>query len=380
MISRVTAPARVKFWKSLSAFSLVLFYTGVFCLFATAGFLSMMTKTIRLGGMEILCNVLLCGGMAVLYVMAAIQRKYIVMPLIAFAQVGGLVWLAKVYVHSDTLANRSSRLPSQLLWLGLEGAITLTLGYMLLLVFISREGSRYFRTYAEIEMARQLHQELVPEIHRRIGDFDIYGASLPSGEVGGDLVDLVESGDEWTAYVADVSGHGVSPGVLMAMFKATVHTLIQNGCDPALLLEGAHKTLYPLKTSNMFVTAGFLQARGDRMELSLAGHPALLHFQRKTGSVCEYPPQDLPLGILPVQSFTAQTIDCRQGDIALLLTDGITEVAGQNETELGAEPIKSGLRQWADLPLPEVFRNIRELALRFGKQLDDQTMLLVRRL
>ena len=64
----------------------------------------------------------------------------------------------------------------------------------------------------------------------------------------------------------------------------------------------------------------------------------------------------------------------------LLLTDGITEVAGQNEAELGAEPIKSGLRQWADLPLPEVFRNIRELALRFGKQLDDQTMLLVRRL
>ena len=183
----------------------MLFYSGVFCLFATAGFLSMMTKTIRLRGMEILWNVLLSGGIAVLYAMAAIQRKYTLMPLIAIAQVGGLVWLAKVYAHGDTLLNRSSRLPSQLLWLGLEGAMTLTLGYMLLLAFISREGSRYFRTYAEIEMARELHQELVPEIHRRIGDFDIYGASLPSGEVGGDLVDLVESGDEWTAYVADVS-------------------------------------------------------------------------------------------------------------------------------------------------------------------------------
>ena len=46
---------------------------------------------------------------------------------------------------------------------------------------------------------------------------------------------------------------------------------------------------------------------------------------------------------------------------------------------LGIDPIKSGLRQWADLPLPEVFKNIRELAIHFGKQQDDQTMLLVRR-
>ena len=44
------------------------------------------------------------------------------------------------------------------------------------------------------------------------------------------------------------------------------------------------------------------------------------------------------------------------------------------------EPIKAGLRQWADLPLPDVFHNLRKLALDFGKQQDDQTMLLVRRL
>lgn len=339
----------------------------------------MMTKTIRLSGMEILWNVLLSGGIAVLYAMAAIQRKYTLMPLIAIAQVGGLVWLARVYVHGDTLLNRSSRLPSQLLWLGLEGAVTLTLGYMLLLAFISREGSRYFRTYAEIEMARELHQELVPEIHRRIGDFDIYGASLPSGEVGGDLVDLVESGDEWTAYVADVSGHGVSPGVLMAMFKATVRTRIQSKCDGENLLEAVHQTLYPLKTNNMFVTAGFLHTRPCGLTLFLAGHPALLHFHRHTAEICEYPSQDLPLGILPVQSFTARNIDCQPGDILLLLTDGFSEVSNREGTELGVEPIKSELSRWADLPLPHLFQNIRELALRFGKQQDDQTMLLVRR-
>lgn len=360
--------------------SLTLFYAGVFCLFATIGFLTLMMRTYRLGWIESSSTVLLCSGVAVLFAMAAVKRKYLLMPVIAAAQIAGFTWLAQVFGHSAGAAQTGSQLQAQLQFLGLGGAITLSVGYALFLVFFSREGVRYFRAHTEIALARELHQALVPEIQRTIAPYEIYGASIPSGEVGGDLVDLVEGNNEWIAYVADVSGHGVSPGVLMAMFKATVRSRILTGKDGAGLLEGVHQTLYPLKTNNMFVTAGFLQAHEDRMELSLAGHPALLHFQRRAGSVCEYPPQDLPVGILPVQSFTARSIDCRQGDILLLLTDGITEVAGQDEAELGVDPIKAGLRQWADLPLPEVFGNIRELALRFGKQLDDQTMLLVRRL
>jgi len=340
----------------------------------------LMMRTYRLGWIEVSSVVFLSGGVAVLYAVVAVKRKYVLMPLIAAAQIAAFTWLAHVFAHAAGAVLAESPLQSQLQFLGLGGILALSAGYALFLVFFSREGVRYFAAHTEIALARELHQALVPEILRRIGPYEIYGASIPSGEVGGDLVDLVEGNNEWIAYVADVSGHGVSPGVLMAMFKATVRSRILTGNDGIGLLEGVHQTLYPLKTNNMFVTAGFLQAQGERIELSLAGHPALLHFQRSTGSVCEYPPQDLPLGILPVQSFSAQTIDCRQGDILLLLTDGITEVAGQNEAELGAEPIKSGLQQWAGLPLPEVFRNIRELALGFGKQLDDQTMLLVRRL
>ena len=165
----------------------------------------------------------------------------------------------------------------------------------------------------------------------------------------------------------------------MAMFKATVHTLILNGCEGARLLEGVHRTLYPLKTSNMFVTAGFLQASAGRLSLSLAGHPGLLHWQASLGRTCEYAAQDLPLGILPQQSFTTRGIVCEPGDILLLLTDGITEVEDRQGIELGVQPIKAGLQRWGELPLPELFRRIRELATRAGKQQDDQTMLLVRR-
>lgn len=370
---------RAEFWKSVPLPSLIVFYAGIFWIFATIAILVMMTRTTHITAAQISSYVFLCGGVAVLLAMAALRRKYILMVPIAVLQVAGFQWLERAIARGPRLLDPASGLPSQLQTLGLIGSLTLGAGYSCFFVFFNREGVRYFGAHTEIALARELHQALVPEIHRRIGGFEIYGASVPSGEVGGDLVDLMESADGWTAYVADVSGHGVSPGVLMAMFKATVHTLLLNRCDGARLLDGTHEALYPLKTSNMFVTAGFLQYRASRLSLLLAGHPALLHFQAREARTIEYPPQDLPLGILPQQSFTTQEIDCEPGDILLLLTDGITEVADRRGVELGVEPIKSGLQQWAELPLPQLFQNIRGLATGVGKQEDDQTMLLVRR-
>jgi len=47
--------------------------------------------------------------------------------------------------------------------------------------------------------------------------------SSPSGDVGGDLIDLAGDADKWVAYVADVSGHGVAPGVSWHGEKRRAH-------------------------------------------------------------------------------------------------------------------------------------------------------------
>jgi len=377
-MGRSAAPTRIQFWRTVPASSLVLFYAGVFWLFAVLGFLTLIDDTSRLNWQQASLNVLLSGGTAVLFAITAIRQKYLLMPLIALVTLPAFRWLAREIHKNPSVADIAS-LESQVKYLVFGGSFALAAAYTFFLVFFSREGTRYFRAHAEIALARELHQALVPVIQRTIGDFEIYGDSLPSGEVGGDLVDLVENADGWTAYVADVSGHGVSPGVLMAMMKASVRSRILAGSDGESLLQGVHETLYPLKTANMFITAGLLEARNGRLRLSLAGHPALLHFQAQTAQVCEYPSMDLPLGILPEQTFGIREIECRPDDILLLLTDGITEVSNREGEELGAEPIKSALQRGPKLPLPELFQQIRQLSLDFGKQQDDQTMLLVRR-
>jgi hypothetical protein len=370
---------RGEFWKSVPPRSLAMFYGAIFTLFATLGFLSLMMRTVQLSPLHIFLGVLFSGGFAMLFAYAALQKKYKLMPFIIVAELGGFEMLSRMFRNEAGLVPPGSAIGDQLHLLGIGGVVTLSIAYSLFLFFSGREGERFFRTHTEIALARELHQALVPAVQMTVGAYEIYGASIPSGEVGGDLVDAVTHGDDWTAYVADVSGHGVAPGVLMAMFKASVRSRIIAGCDGAGLLEGVHQTLYPLKTSNMFVTAGFLQQHAGRLMLSLAGHPALVHFRRASGDLCEYDPADLPMGILPEQTFTSRAIECAPGDILLLLTDGLTEAANARGEELGIEPIKSGLKQWAEKPLPEIFRHLRELALAFGKQQDDQTMLLVRR-
>ena len=357
----------------------MLFYTGVFCIFAAVGFLGLTMSSAPLTRLHIFLQVFMIAGFAVLWAAAGVLRKWLYMPLIAICEFAAAWLIGAKFNNAAGVAHVEAAGQSQTQVLGLGGILTLVAGYALFIVFFAVEGRRYFRAHTEIALAREMHLALVPPIHRTIGPFEIYGASVPSGDVGGDLVDLVQENNGWTAYVADVSGHGVSPGVLMAMFKTAVRTRMLDSCPAGLLLEGVHKALYPLKTSNMFVTAGFLRCEGAELTLSLAGHPALLHYRRQTSDIAEYPPQDLPVGILPEQSFTSQPLTCAPGDILLLLTDGFTEVFDEHGDEMGVDHLKANLLQSADLPLSELFHTLRHASLRFGKQQDDQTMLLIRR-
>ena len=228
-------------------------------------------------------------------------------------------------------------------------------------------------------MAAEIHRALVPPIHKTIRSFEIYGISVPSGEVGGDLVDVAGDGESWTGYVADVSGHGVSAGLLMAMFKTAVRTKVKDASTTELLAD-VHRVLYPLKTQNMFATVGVLQWTGQIFNLTLAGHLPLLHYVQSSGEVREYPALDLPLGILADQAFHSTEVICQTGDMLVLLTDGLTEVFDRNGREMGIAPLKKVLGRSASQDLPELFNSMRATALNFRKQHDDQAMLIVRRL
>lgn len=369
-------PSPHQSWKSTPRAMRACFYAAVFLLFASASALMLLMRTTYLSPLQILLNIVIGGGFAVAYAAVWIWKRYW---LIVALLISEKIVSSAVGAHEKglQLIAPGSPLHRQLELLGIIGIVSVSLGYLLFAAFFGSQGARYFRAHNEIAMAAEIHQALVPPIHKTIGAFETYGISIPSGDVGGDLVDIAGDGESWTGYVADVSGHGVPAGLLMAMFKTAVRTRAKDASATELLAE-VHRVLYPLKTPNMFATVGVLQWTGRVFNLALAGHPPLLHYVHSCGEVKEYPALDMPWGVLPEQSFHSMEVACETGDILVLLTDGLTEIFDKSEKEMGIGPLKEVLSRSASQKLPELFNSMRAAALNFGKQADDQTMLIVR--
>jgi hypothetical protein len=365
-------------WKSTPRAMRICFYAAVFSLFASVEVLVLLMSTTYFSPLEIFLNIVIFGGFSIAYAAVWIWQRYWVIPvLIIFQGVLSTVVGAHYHHMRSQLIPAGSPMHRQVEGLGIIGIVSVLLGYVLFIVYVKSQGARHFRALNEIAMAGEIHRALVPPIHKTIQSFEIYGISVPSGEVGGDLVDVVGDGESWTGYVADVSGHGVSAGLLMAMFKSAVRTRVKDASTTELLSK-VHHALYPLKTANMFATVGVLQWTGRNFNLTLAGHLPLLHYVQSCGEIREYPALDLPWGILADQTFHSTEVVCQTGDIFVLLTDGLTEVFDRSGRQMGIAPLKEVLRKSESRELPELFKRMRATALNFGKQDDDQTMLIVR--
>lgn len=164
---------------------------------------------------------------------------------------------------------------------------------------MSTEGRRQFRLEAEINLAGEIHRGLAPAIDQRVGRFQLAGSSAASGEVGGDLLDVVSVDNGWIAHIADVAGHGVAAGVLMGVVKSAVHTWVsaRAGSDEGIL-PGLNRILTELLPAESYVTLAALSLERDgTLRYAAAGYPPLLHFHAATGEVSEQGVQNFPLGM-----------------------------------------------------------------------------------
>jgi phosphoserine phosphatase RsbU/P len=363
----------------VAGWSRLLLVGAVFSLFASFGLMALEMNTRRVPVVLIIARILLSGGIAIGYATLAITRRFKYILALGAGQILLEWFVAKRLPVGEPLTGQPDVLQRQLSILAFCAMAGIVIAYSLLIHFFRVEGKRYYRVHAEVALAAEIHSFLVPVCQKRVGRFELYGASVPSGEVGGDLVDVVERSGGWTGYVADVSGHGVSSGVLMAMFKTALRGhLVENG-SPGQLLGKVHQTLFPLKLGSMFVTAGLLQGgEAGHVKYALAGHPSILHYQKASGRMVEYGALDLPMAVLEEQIFSESSIECAAGDILLILTDGFTEVFDKKQNEFGLEALKSAFLEDTDLPLDEIFRRLRAITTDYGAQADDQTMLLVR--
>ena len=233
--------------------------------------------------------------------------------------------------------------------------------------------------HLSLAVARAMQSTLAPPIKYRDARLEAYGRTIPREAVGGDLVDLVTSDSDVIAYVADVSGHGVSAGVLMGMVKTAVRYGLMFGQGLPQLLEGINRVLPSVKEPNMYATFAGMRFDGtSEMEYIVAGHLPLLHCRQTQRDVVRLSMEQFPVGLFPESNYLSGRVACGPGDVFAIVTDGLVETADAWEEQFGLQRLENVLHSYAMRPLARIYDATLEAVGRHGKQLDDRSLMLVR--
>jgi serine phosphatase RsbU (regulator of sigma subunit) len=375
------------FWKIIPLKGRLLFLVGVFFVFSTIGFASDITEMGRQPTVRFVLGVLIVGIFPMFYALSGfiLRQNFwkagVPLFVVHFAIMNVI---ARRFPSAPEAAQMNAadiaQLHSRLSFDALAIMIAVVVGYTCFVYASVTEARRYFHAHAEMRLATEIHRVLVPAIDRKLGGYEFYGRSAPSGEVGGDLIDLAGSEDHWVAYVADVSGHGVAPGVVMGMVKSAARMLLSSGDDSAHLPARLNEVLYPLKKPDMFVTFCFLARNGDGLRVGLAGHPAILHYSSKSSEVTQVECPNMPLGILPSGEFASSEVRVGSGDVFAMYTDGFLEPANAAGEEFGLARLQVEFQKHGRETLDVICRSLQESVARHGAQFDDQSLFLIRKI
>ncbi len=292
----------------------------------------------------------------------------------------GTGWLTYVYSLLSAPWPVTNVLRNRILFDAVGIYLCGVLGFRLLLSFVTREGLDNVRMQTELSLAHDIQATLVPDLSFQTPRFEVYGKSVPSTEMGGDLIDLIQGDDgSLLAYIADISGHGLAAGQLMGMLKAALRVSLQSHQQPVALLESADRVLPAVKTADMYATLALLRFNESaQAEYSLAGHVPILHYRHQTSETAWLSMEQFPLGLIPGRDYESERVSYSPGDTFLLITDGITEVVNERDEEFGLARLERLMSGHAAQPLAQIWEAVMEEVRRYGTQQDDQSLLLVR--
>jgi HAMP domain-containing protein len=236
------------------------------------------------------------------------------------------------------------------------------------------------RLQSEIAMARTIQHKLLPPAEATGPGFSVLAHFEPVAEIGGDYYDYVPMPDGRTAVaLGDVSGHGLPTGLLVAMAKSALSTLLEAGHSGAELFGRMNDLIHRSTDPRHYMTLAVLayDARTRKGLLTNAGQ--LAPYRVSGGRVETLSLPGLPLGLFPDRTFPERDYAFASGDMIVFLTDGFVEAVDGKDEAFGFERIEGLLATHA----PRGAAGIRDALLAAvnahagGRPLDDDRTLLI---
>jgi sigma-B regulation protein RsbU (phosphoserine phosphatase) len=190
----------------------------------------------------------------------------------------------------------------------------------------------------EIELACGIQTRLFSADRPRLRGFDVAGAVVPAGQGSGDYFDLISlPDDELGVVVADVSGHGLGPAMMMVQTRAYLRALMPREPELGEVL-GCCNQLHSHAESGHFITmfVGRIASRSRSLTFASAGHIA--YRLKRDGTVEKLQAPGTVIGVWRDDvDFTSREIVLQPGDLLLLPTDGIQESRSPSNELFGVD-------------------------------------------
>lgn len=234
----------------------------------------------------------------------------------------------------------------------------------------------------DLEVARTIQQHLLPPQSPDIPGFDVAALCRPVEACGGDFYDIIQRKDSWDLMIADVSGHGFAPAMIMAQTQTLLRALADRLHDVGELVTAVNTELCRDTPAEHFVSMFYarLCPRTRTATYTIAGHPAVIF--RANGEIEPLEEGGTVLGVDPDVAYpTHGRLQLASGDRLVLMTDGIQEVASPKHGLFGKRRFYEAIQEKDSESSRDAIRHVVDVATRFATPepvQDDITIVMLR--
>ncbi|HEX2833568.1 MAG TPA: SpoIIE family protein phosphatase [Thermoanaerobaculia bacterium] len=233
----------------------------------------------------------------------------------------------------------------------------------------------------ELKTASSIQRRLLPPAPTGIEGYTFVGKNQPCRTVSGDYYDFaIRPNGKMYFVIGDVSGKGVTAGLMMAGLQVAFRIFSKSDPDPASLVTQLNITLKENLPQSKFVTLflGRLDTKSGHIDYVNAGHTPPLLIQK--GGTTELTDSDLLLGVVSRAEFVNRELQLDPGDSLILFTDGVTEARSSAGIDLGSNTLADAVKKLHGAPAETIATAVNDTVLTHvgdAENLDDDVTLLV---
>jgi len=236
----------------------------------------------------------------------------------------------------------------------------------------------------ELALAAKIQEDFLPKENPPCKKFEIVGYNTPCYQVGGDYYDFIDiDPSRLGIVVADVSGKGVGASLLMASLRAALQSEVHAKYNIEEMAVKLNNFVHRSSAPNGFITFFFceLSKKSGELKYINAGHNPPLIIDKK-GKITRMESSGLCLGMFPSSTYEVKKVTIRDGEMAVLFTDGITESRNKDNKEFDEKGLIKLLRKHPKLKASKILKKVNEELESFtagADRMDDMTLVIIQR-